>query len=72
MRSDTEFLNLIEWLRPWRGISIELSRNIEGGDYWSVAGSGVRAGGYSTMREALETWADTCENLKEKNKNEYS
>jgi len=70
MKTDTEFLNLIEKCRPSRGVSIELSRNIKGGDYWSVAGSGVRAGGFSTMREALEAWANAIENTKKERLNE--
>lgn len=54
--SDTELLNLI---KEARGISIYLGRNTEGGDYWSVVGGEVNAGGYSTLNEALQKWGET-------------
>ena len=62
--NDSEILSLI---KEARGISIFLGRNIEGGDYWTVTGGFVNAGGYSTLDEAIEVWAKTQKKYKERN-----
>lgn len=54
--NDSEILNLI---KETRGISIFLGKNIDGGDYWTVLGGDINAGGYSTLDEALQVWAKT-------------
>ncbi len=54
--TDSEILSLI---KETRGISIYYGKNIEGGDYWTVSGGDVNAGGYTTLDEALQKWAES-------------
>lgn len=51
--NDTQRLDTIEEVGK---VTIESGRSINGGPYWTVFGGGNHAGGYETMREALDSW----------------
>lgn len=66
--NDSEILNLIK--KSW-GISIYLGKNIDGGDYWSVSGGDINAGGYSTLDEAIQIWAKTQKKYNKKREDNF-
>ena len=54
--NDSEILALI---KKAMGVSFFYGKNIEGGDCWTVASGDVNSGGYSTLDEAIQKWAET-------------
>jgi len=65
---EEDILDLIEIRASHRdGVTIHLTRNSDGGPYWSIRDSEISAGGYKTMYQAFEAWADSIKYIREHN-----
>lgn len=57
MELGMEFLDEVESVAGPYGITI--NRYVQAnGDYWSVFGAGIHAGGYGTLDDAMTAWLD--------------